>query len=97
MSALGGCSCGLAVEHIVAKRRTADGETVQLWHSGDLTGRFGYPPGVMRAVSAVARAARRHAWAVVELYDWSELAALIIASEGRVRAQQAASAGLRLR
>lgn len=87
------CSCGVAVDHVVARRRTADGETLQLWHSGDISGRFGYPSGLKRAQGRVALEARRRAWAVVELYDWAELAALVASREAEVRAEQARVAG----
>ncbi len=93
MGATESCSCGVAIDHVVARRRTADGEALELWHSGDVSGRFGYPPGLKRAQGRVAREARRRAWAVVELYDWAELAALVASHEAEVRAEQARVVG----
>lgn len=94
MSTLGQFSCGAAEDHVVSRRRTADGEPVQLWHSGDLTGRFGYPPRVKPASGPVARAARRRAWRTIELYDSSELAEHIARSERLVREEAEGSAGV---
>lgn len=41
------CSCGETTPHVIAKRETADGIAVQIWHDGAITGRFGRAlPGV---------------------------------------------------
>jgi hypothetical protein len=42
-----GCSCGERGAHVVARRETADGIAVQIWHDGAVTGRYGRAlPGV---------------------------------------------------
>lgn len=35
------CSCGETESHIVARRQTADGIGVEIWHDGAITGRMG--------------------------------------------------------
>lgn len=73
------CSCGCSERHVIAKRSTADGIDVRIWHDGAVTGRLGALPGVTivrpRTLEAIERA-RRAAWLLageVETYDLSEL------------------------
>jgi hypothetical protein len=78
MSALT-CSCGCTEDHVIARARTFDGVAIELWSSGDITGRLGqYPAGLSkaRAQGAALRAARL-AWGEISLYVWSELGDLV--------------------
>src|SRR5512139_3438245 len=74
------CSCGETSNHVIAKRSTADGIAVQIWHDGMVTGRFGHGlPGVpivrprtAEAVERERRAASLFADEVI-LYDLAEV------------------------
>lgn len=73
------CSCGCTEDHVIARAQTFDGVAVQLWSSGDITGRLGtYPAGLGKARSRVtALGAARLAWDEISLYDWAEVATLV--------------------
>jgi hypothetical protein len=38
------CSCGETAPHVIARRETADGIAIQIWHDGAVTGRHGLAP-----------------------------------------------------
>jgi hypothetical protein len=80
------CSCGESAPHVIANRATADGISVQIWHDGCVTGRFGRAlPGVPcvrpRTPEAVERerAAARLLCDDLSLYDLAELPRLYAA------------------
>jgi hypothetical protein len=78
------CTCGNSAPHVIARRATSDGVTVEIWHDGAITGRLGRAiPGVPiarpRTPAGLERAketARLVADAVA-LYDVSELPELV--------------------
>lgn len=79
------CTCGVATDHLVATRRTADGKSVQLWSDGQVTWGLGYGMrGVGRARYYSVRQRNLQAgWIVigdVELYDAAEVPALVRAA-----------------
>lgn len=74
------CSCGESAPHVIAKRETADGIGVWIWHDGAITGRHGRAiPGVPVARPRTAKSldlARIAAYLIsgdVEMYDTAEL------------------------
>lgn len=74
------CTCGEATPHVIAKRETADGIGVWIWHDGAITGRHGRAlPGVPITRPRTAKAlelARITAYLIsgdVEMYDCAEL------------------------
>lgn len=74
------CSCGESAPHVIAKRETADGIGVWIWHDGAITGRHGRAlPGVtiVRPRTAKAFESARIAASLisgdVEMYDCAEL------------------------
>ncbi len=79
------CSCGRTEEHIVARSYTLDGVRVELWSTGDITGRLGaYPPGMGSSRGPMGLEAGRLAWGDISLYEWLELAALLRRAHQRV-------------
>jgi hypothetical protein len=79
-SALPVCSCGHDRAHVISRRLTADGISVELWSDGPITGRFGFAlPGVPvvrpRTVESlhVALRAGRLLTGEVCLYDVTDL------------------------
>lgn len=79
------CSCGRVDEHIVARSYTLDGVRVELWSTGNITGRLGtYPPGMGGSRSPMGLEAGRLAWADISLYEWRELASLLRRARRRV-------------
>ena len=79
------CSCGRSDEHIVARSYTLDGVRVELWSTGDITGRLGtYPPGMGGSRGPMGLEAGRLAWADVSLYEWRELASVLSRARRRV-------------
>jgi hypothetical protein len=79
-ASLPGCSCGETLPHVIARRTTADGVSVEVWHDGAVTGRSGNAlPGVPVARPRTASGldlARRTATLFadeVSLYDVAEL------------------------
>lgn len=74
------CSCGEPSPHVIAKRETADGIGVWIWHDGAITGRHGRGlPGVtiVRPRTAKALESARLAASLigddVAMYDAAEL------------------------
>lgn len=74
------CSCGETSPHVVARRETADGIGVWIWHDGAVTGRHGRAlPGVpvVRPVTSTALGVERAASSMVQedvcMYDCEEL------------------------
>lgn len=85
------CSCGRPEEHIVARSYTLDGVRVELWSTGDITGRLGaYPPGMGQSRGPRALEVGRVAWTDISLYEWRELAALLKRARRRVMQERAA-------
>lgn len=83
LTAYEACSCGQADVHVIARRKTADGKSVQLWRDGGVTGALGFRlPGVpmKRARNAESRALNlRAGWLLlgeVCLWDLSEIGEL---------------------
>lgn len=75
------CTCGKTDDHVVARRMSADGVHLELWSTGEITGRLGlYPPGLGRARSHSRFRAAALAWDDVCLYDWAEIGALVKAA-----------------
>lgn len=79
-ASLPACSCGETALHVVARRSTADGVSVEVWHDGAITGRSGVAlPGVpvARPRTSVGLERARRAAALfadeVSLYDVAEL------------------------
>jgi hypothetical protein len=90
------CTCGDTEPHVIARRTTADGIAVEVWHDGAITGRCGRAralPGVPIARPRTAEAfhlARRAASLLageVCLYDLAELPRLYAGLPGHVRAE----------
>lgn len=74
------CSCGETTAHVIARRETADGIAVQIWHDGAVTGRYGRAlPGIPVARPRTAEAIERERGAArlladeVSLYNFAEL------------------------
>lgn len=74
------CSCGESAPHVIARRSTADGIGVEIWHDGAVTGRLGRAlPGVAicrpRSVKALesARLASSLISDDISMYDCAEL------------------------
>lgn len=94
------CTCGDRAEHIIARRRTADGRDVHLHAGGALTGAMGYAlPGVPVARPRTLEALRRDlaaGWLVVgeaALYDAAELGLLYATARRLVAARLDATPG----
>ena len=86
----GECSCGEDDDHIVSKARTSDDKVVHLWSDGLVTSGMNYfIKGIGRARSAAERRKDLEAgWIAlgdVELYDLSEVPALVKAARKAVR------------
>jgi len=74
------CSCGETAPHVIARRETADGIAVQIWHDGAVTGRHGRAlPGIPVARPRTAEAIERERSAArlladeISLYDLAEV------------------------
>lgn len=74
------CPCGETAAHVIARRETADGIAVQIWHDGAVTGRHGRAlPGVPVARPRTPGAVERERGAArlladeVSLYDLAEV------------------------
>lgn len=77
------CTCGDPTPHIIARRTTADGIGIEIWHDGAITGRMGFklqgvPVARPRTASAVLLAQATAALFAgdVELYAADELGRL---------------------
>lgn len=72
----GPCSCGVAEDHVVGRRRTADGYQVALWSDGALTLGFAHQYAIRGARGPARHVALSAGWSVlgdVELYDAAEV------------------------
>jgi hypothetical protein len=77
------CSCGESRPHVVARRTTADGVSVEVWDNGAITGRFGFKlegvpiarPRTQNAVDLARRAGQLFAGEVC-IHDAADLGAL---------------------
>lgn len=81
------CSCGCAKDHVIARRKTADGITVQIWSDGAVT--CGLNTYVIRGAKTARsiRLAVRAAWLVaneVEMFDHAELRRLCVTARKAV-------------
>lgn len=84
------CSCGVKKDHVMATRKTADDKVVKLWSDGGVTSALGTClPGIGTAKSAFETKKNVEAgwlaFAEVELYDFSEVSALVKAARRAVR------------
>lgn len=79
------CSCGDPAHHVIAKRQTADGRTVQFWEDSAITGALGQGFHQHAAHKAWQKAIRHQAADLLQeevcLYDHAELPALVIAAQ----------------
>lgn len=82
------CTCGETGDHVVMRRRTADGKEVELWASGCLTGALGFgirgvPFRRPRTVEARERAlkAGRLTLEWISVYDANDLPEIYRAAE----------------
>lgn len=81
------CSCGDHADHVMARRKTADGIIVQIWSDGAVT--CGMNTYVVRGARApyARRKAIEAAWLVanvVEMYDHAELRKLAVTARKAV-------------
>lgn len=79
------CSCGVAADHVIARRSTFDGKHVLLWSDGSLTWGMGYAiKGAAQPRTSEQRArALRAGWLVIGeicIYDADEVSGLIAAA-----------------
>ena len=77
------CSCGNKEDHIIARRKTADGIIVFGWSDGDITFGMGrYPQGIGKTRDARVR---DRVLDQVTLFDAGEVAGLIRQVRAEVR------------
>lgn len=86
------CTCGNPAEHVIMRRRTADGIDVCLWEDGAITGSLGYrlngvPLRRPRTAAAIATARRagRLLLGEVCIHDAADLGELYVAAEAAAR------------
>lgn len=91
MSALQ-CSCGETKTHVIARRQTSDGKTLQIWSDGDLTWAFHSVSGIGRPRTESARREyQRAAWLVAGdacIHESEDIADLFRAALAAVRTRK---------
>lgn len=87
------CTCGNLAPHVIARRTTADGQPVEIYNDGYVTGRVGYLlPGVGRKRIPEARL-----WAFASevcLFTAAEIGALVVEHQRAARADAARTTAL---